>query len=84
MLDIVENPKSISIQEFEAAAVPRMLADIGLAVINSNYAVQAGGEVVGTVIAIREELKTLVGVLRSSKMVQWIKDTYGTSVISTK
>ncbi|MBQ2833608.1 MAG: metal ABC transporter substrate-binding protein [Clostridia bacterium] len=102
VLDIAENPKNIEVQEFEAAAVPRMLADVDLAVINSNYALQAGAEVVGTaigvegtevaypnIIAIREgddraELATLVEVLQSEEMVQWIKDTYGTSVVPTK
>lgn len=52
VLDIAENPKNIEVQEFEAAAVPRMLADVDLAVINSNYALQAGTEVVGTAIAV--------------------------------
>ena len=102
VLDIDQNPKNIEVQEFEAAAVPRMLADVDLAIINSNYALQAGVEVVGTaiatessdiaypnIIAIREgddraELKTLVEVLQSDDMVQWIKDTYGTSVVPTK
>ena len=102
VLDIDQNPKNIEVQEFEAAAVPRMLADVDLAIINSNYALQAGVEVVGTaiatessdiaypnIIAIREgddraELKTLVEVLQSDEMVQWIKDTYGTSVVPTK
>ncbi|MGN0775772.1 MAG: hypothetical protein ACI4MM_03745 [Candidatus Ventricola sp.] len=32
----------------------------------------------------REEIKTLVEVLQSDEMVQWIKDTYGTSVVPTK
>ena len=102
ILDITENPKKLEIQEFEAAAVPRMLADVDLAVINSNYALEAGVEVVGTAIAVegtditfpniiairegddRAELKTLVEVLQSDEMVQWIKDTYGTSVVPTK
>ena len=52
VLDIAENPKKIEVKEFEAAAVPRMLADVDLAVINSNYALQAGVEVVGTAIAV--------------------------------
>ena len=52
VLDIVDNPKNVEIQEFEAAAVPRMLADVDLAVINSNYALQAGADVVGTAIAV--------------------------------
>ena len=102
VLDIDQNPKNIEVQEFEAAAVPRMLADVDLAVINSNYALQAGADVVGTAIAVegtditfpnivairegddRAELKTLVEVLQSEEMVQWIKDTYGTSVVPTK
>ena len=102
VLDIVDNPKKLEIQEFEAAAVPRMLADVDLAVINSNYALQAGVEVVGTAIAVessdisfpniiairegddRAELKTLVEVLQSEEMVEWIKATYGTAVVPTK
>ena len=52
VLDISENPKKIDVKEFEAAAVPRMLADVDLAVINSNYALQAGVDVVGTAIAV--------------------------------
>ena len=52
VLDIDQNPKNIEVQEFEAAAVPRMLADVDLAVINSNYALQAGADVVGTAIAV--------------------------------
>lgn len=35
----------------EAAQVPRTLADVDLGVINSNYALQAGTDVVGTPIA---------------------------------
>ncbi len=41
-LDIVENPKNIDIQEIEAAQLARTLADVDLAVINGNYAIQAG------------------------------------------
>ena len=102
VLDITENPKNIEVQEFEAAAVPRMLADVDLAVINSNYALEAGVEVVGTAIAVegtditfpnivairegddRAELKTLVEVLQSEEMVNWITTTYGTAVCPTK
>lgn len=41
-LDIVENPKNLNIQEIEAAQLARTLADVDLAVINGNYAIQAG------------------------------------------
>lgn len=36
--DIVSNPKNLSIRELEAAAVPTVLADVNIAVINGNYA----------------------------------------------
>ena len=41
-LDIVENPKNIEIVELEAAQIPSRLADVDLAVINGNYALDAG------------------------------------------
>lgn len=41
-LDIVENPKNLDIQEIEAAQLPRTLTDVDLAVINGNYAIEAG------------------------------------------
>jgi len=40
--DIVENPKSLEIQELEAAMLPRVLADVDMALINTNYALEAG------------------------------------------
>lgn len=41
-LDIVENPKNLDIQEIEAAQLPRTLSDVDVAVINGNYAIEAG------------------------------------------
>ena len=41
-LDIVANPKKIKIIELDAAQLPRSLADLDAAVINGNYAEQAG------------------------------------------
>ena len=101
-LDIAENPHNIEIVEVEAAQVPRQLADVDFGVINSNYALQAGPDVVGTAIAVegtevaypnivairegddREELKTLVEVLQSDDIVNFITETYGTAVVPTK
>lgn len=42
VLDIEENPKNLKIQEIEAAQLARVLKDVDLAVINGNYALQAG------------------------------------------
>lgn len=40
--DIVDNPKNVQIVEAEAAALPRMLEDADMAVINGNYALSSG------------------------------------------
>ena len=40
--NIVDNPKNLEFQEVEAATIPSILADVDLAVINSNYALGAG------------------------------------------
>lgn len=40
--DIVENPLNIEFVEVEAAMVPNVLADVDYAIINNNYALDAG------------------------------------------
>jgi D-methionine transport system substrate-binding protein len=40
--DVVANPKKLKIRELEAAALPRTLDDVDLALINTNYALAAG------------------------------------------
>ncbi len=40
--DIAENPYNLVFQELEAAAVPRALQSVDFAVINGNYAIEAG------------------------------------------
>tara|TARA_R110000764_G_scaffold29332_3_gene68834 strand:+ start:1187 stop:1972 length:786 start_codon:yes stop_codon:yes gene_type:complete len=40
--DIAENPKNIRIRELEAATLPRVLNQVDLALINTNYALEAG------------------------------------------
>lgn len=41
-LDITENKKNLEILELEAAQIPTRLKDVDLAVINGNYAIDAG------------------------------------------
>ena len=43
--DIAENPKNLEIVELEAAQITSRLADVDLAVINGNYAIDAGLQV---------------------------------------
>lgn len=40
--DITENPYNLTIEELDAAQLPRSLEDVAAAVINTNYAVDAG------------------------------------------
>lgn len=40
--DITENPKNLKFEELEAAQLPRVLDEVELAVINGNYALEAG------------------------------------------
>ena len=40
--DIVWNPKHLQIRELEAATLPRVLDDVDVALINTNYALAAG------------------------------------------
>ena len=51
-VDIVENPLNLKIEELDAAQVPRALADVDMAVINGNYALQAGLNAATDAIAI--------------------------------
>lgn len=40
--DISENPKKLKFKELEAATLPRVLPDVDVALINTNYALEAG------------------------------------------
>jgi D-methionine transport system substrate-binding protein len=40
--DVIVNPKHLKIRELEAATLPRVLDDVDLALINTNYALAAG------------------------------------------
>ncbi|MCD7806187.1 MAG: MetQ/NlpA family ABC transporter substrate-binding protein [Lachnospiraceae bacterium] len=42
VLDITDNPLNLQITELEAAQIPRSIEDVDIAVINGNYALEAG------------------------------------------
>jgi D-methionine transport system substrate-binding protein len=42
LLDITSNPMDLKFNELEAAQLPRVLPDVELAIINGNYALEAG------------------------------------------
>lgn len=98
--DIVENPKKLKIVSLQAAQLPRSLEDVDLAVINCNYALDAGlspqedslivegkESAYGNVVAVRKgdenskEVATLMKVLRSDKVRNFILEKYKGGII---
>lgn len=98
--DVVSNPKNLQFKELDAAMLPRALPDLDVAVINGNFAMQAGLSPVedalfleggdspyANVIAVRNEdkdsasIKTLIKVLTSNEVKQFIEETYDGGVI---
>lgn len=55
ILDIASNPKNLQIKEIEAAQLSRALADVDLAVINGNYAIEAGLKVGTDALAVEDK-----------------------------
>ena len=53
--DITENPKKLKVVELEAAQIARALPDVDLAVINGNYAIQAGLNAANDALAKEEK-----------------------------
>ena len=52
--DIVENSKNLDIKEIEAAQIPRSLKDVDIAVVNGNYAIEAGLKVDKDALAVED------------------------------
>ena len=64
--DIVENPLNLNIVEMEAALVPSVLDEVAAAVINGNYALEAGlkvSEALATEDAESEAAQTFANIL---------------------
>jgi D-methionine transport system substrate-binding protein len=53
--DIAENPKNLEIVEIEAAQLARSLPDVDIAVINGNYAIEAGLNVAKDALATEDK-----------------------------
>jgi D-methionine transport system substrate-binding protein len=74
--DITENPKKLRFTEIDAAQAPRVLDDVDAAVINTNYASQAGLNPVKDAI-LREDPKgpyvNLIAVRAEDKDKPWVK-----------
>ena len=61
--DIAENPKNLEIVELEAAMVPNTLTEVDIAVINVNYALEAGFNPVEDALAIENADSPYVNIL---------------------
>ena len=61
--DITDNPHNLQIKEIEAAQLPRTVQDVDFAVINGNYAMEAGKDALATEDASSEAAQTYANVL---------------------
>ncbi|MBO9125759.1 MULTISPECIES: MetQ/NlpA family ABC transporter substrate-binding protein [unclassified Rhizobium] len=74
--DIIENPKKIEFAEIDAAQLPRSLDDVDAAVINTNYAMEAGLHPKTDAIAIESEKSPYANVIvvrTADKDAPWAK-----------
>jgi D-methionine transport system substrate-binding protein len=74
--DIIENPKKIEFAEIDAAQLPRSLDDVDAAVINTNYAMEAGLHPKTDAIAIEGEKSPYANVIvvrAADKDAPWAK-----------
>lgn len=61
--DLAENPKNLSFAELDAAQLPRSLDDVDAAVINTNYALEAGFDPAKDAIAREGEKAPYVNII---------------------
>lgn len=74
--DVTENPKNIEFAELDAAQLPRSLDDVDAAVINTNYALEAGLHPKKDAIAIEGEKSpyaNVIAVRSADKNASWVK-----------
>ncbi|WP_331372270.1 MetQ/NlpA family ABC transporter substrate-binding protein [Sinorhizobium chiapasense] len=74
--DVTENPKNIQFAELDAAQLPRSLADVDAAVINTNYALEADLHPKEDAIAIESEKSpyaNVIAVRAADKDAPWVK-----------
>ncbi|MCL6706507.1 MetQ/NlpA family ABC transporter substrate-binding protein [Pseudomonas sp. R2.Fl] len=74
--DVTENPKNLSFAELDAAQLPRSLDDVDAAVINTNYALEAGLHPRTDAIAIESDKSpyaNVIAVRAADKDSPWVK-----------
>jgi D-methionine transport system substrate-binding protein len=76
VFDIADNPKGYRVTELEAAQIPRVLTDVDLGVINTNYAIRAGLDPRKDALLRENELSDyfcLIGVARRNADKPWVR-----------
>ncbi len=96
VMDIAENPYGVEFNEIEAAQLPNVLQDLDYAIINSNYAIDAGltpfvteGTDVSypNIIAVKEgneespKIKALVAAINSAAVADYINGEYKGAIV---
>ncbi|MBP0494688.1 MetQ/NlpA family ABC transporter substrate-binding protein [Pararoseomonas indoligenes] len=74
--DITANPKRVRVTELEAAQIPRVLEDVDLAAINTNFAVPAGLNPVRDSLAMESgdsPYANLIAVRTQDKDAPWVR-----------
>ena len=94
--DITENPYNITFNEIEAAQLPNVLPDLDFAVINSNYAIEAGITPITTegtdvsypnIIAVKDgtqdsdKIKALVAAVNSQAVKDFLLSSYKGAIV---
>lgn len=75
-LDVAANPKKIKLVELDAAQLPRTLADVDAAAINTNFALAAGLQPTKDAIALEDvhsPYANLIAVRAQDKDQPWVK-----------
>jgi len=75
-IDVAENPKKIKFVELDASQLPRSLADVSAAVINTNFALAAGLQPTKDAIALEDihsPYANLIAVRAKDKDQPWVK-----------
>ncbi|MEM5386990.1 MetQ/NlpA family lipoprotein [Paraburkholderia phymatum] len=75
-LDVADNPKKVKLVELDAAQLPRSLADVDAAAINTNFALAAGLQPTKDAIALEDvhsPYANLIAVRTKDKDQPWVK-----------
>jgi D-methionine transport system substrate-binding protein len=75
-LDVADNPKKVKLVELDAAQLPRTLADVDAAAINTNFALAAGLQPTKDAIALEDvhsPYANLIAVRAKDKDQPWVK-----------